>query len=244
MASARAGSSTAAASSFFATFSFSGTAGNIAAAARRVALRRLTRARQSMRATTAARNASAPITPPTIAGILFLEDELWDGSCVEDSPGTDVWVVVGVAGAARVPGWPALTSVASVWSGCEHSVLIGVNGVKLRGDERRGPGKNDTQRTTDLVSQDWIPCSFLLSSKVHLSAGHPHAGRDERGLTVTSRNAHSCTFVPEGMILENLECHHHQSCCEYNNLGTNVVGGSVLVQFRDHVSHLYITSKA
>ena len=112
MASARAGSSTAAAPSFFATFSFSGRAGNIAAAARRVALRRWTRARQSMSTMTAASNASAPRTPPTIAGTL--EDELCDGSCVEDSPGTDVWVVVGVAGAARVPGWPALTSVASV----------------------------------------------------------------------------------------------------------------------------------
>ena len=101
--------------SFFVCFSCSGTAGNIAAAARRVALRRRTRALQSISATVAARNASAPRTPPTIAGtFLELLCVCEDGSCVEDNPGTDVCVVVGVADAARVPLWPALTSVASV----------------------------------------------------------------------------------------------------------------------------------
>ncbi|KAH8979741.1 hypothetical protein EDB92DRAFT_332255 [Lactarius akahatsu] len=121
--------STAAGSSFFPSFSCSGRAvrpGNIAAAATRVAVRRRTRARQSRRATVAAMTASPPRTPPTIAPI-FLEDELpceTMAACDEDSPGTAVCVVVGVAGAARVPGWPALTSVASTCRPrSEHSVL-------------------------------------------------------------------------------------------------------------------------
>jgi hypothetical protein len=100
-------------------FSCSGTAmrpGNIAAAATRVDLRRRMRARQRRSATKAARKARPPRRPPVIAAIFF-EDEppcvCEDATCVEESPGTAVCVVVGVAGAARVPGPPALTSVAS-----------------------------------------------------------------------------------------------------------------------------------
>ena len=90
--------------------------GNMAAAATRVVLRRRMRARQSMSTTTAAMNARPPTTPPIIAAI-FLEMPLcvWDdGSCDEESPGTDVCDVAGVGDAARVPVWPALTSVLSV----------------------------------------------------------------------------------------------------------------------------------
>lgn len=76
----------------------------------------------------AATNASAPRTPPTIAGIRL---ELCAcESCDDNSPGTDVCVVVGVAAAASVPGWPEFTSVASVRRRHEYLVL---NGVKLRG---------------------------------------------------------------------------------------------------------------
>jgi hypothetical protein len=71
--------------------------------------------------------------PPTIAGT-FLELCECEGSCAEDSPGTDVWVVVGVAGAASVPGWPGFTSVASVRRVREYLVL---NGVKPWGRRQK-----------------------------------------------------------------------------------------------------------
>jgi hypothetical protein len=101
-----------------AVFSCSGSArlANMMSAAARVALRRLTRARQSHRVAAAPTMARPPKMPPTIPAIFLalLLSFLRNCACEADSPGTDVSVVVGVGVAARVPGW---LGPASVWSG-------------------------------------------------------------------------------------------------------------------------------
>lgn len=152
----------------FVCFSCRGTAGNIAAAARRVARRRRVRACQSMSMTKATTNASAPRTPPTIAGIR-LELCPCEESCDEDSPGTTVCVVVGVAAAVSFPGWPEFTSAESVRRRHEYLVL---NGVKLRGDGVRGDVKDDeTYRQLEMLGPDPM---CLLSSVKKISWTSPH----------------------------------------------------------------------